>query len=141
MDGDTPQLVLRFYSVDDTTELKKVNKLRVIGVGQANTVDTFSDRTNLDSINLPLRSDATETRYVLILNSADKDGAETGNPDTLRFSYATREVFISRACGFVTNYDNLSTNLPADSEPWIQSISIVNPSIEGQTAAHVKIFH
>lgn len=141
VDGDTPLLVLRFYDIDDTTQLKTVTKLRVIGLGQGEVVNTFKDRTTIDSLNLPLKSDATETGYILIFNSANKDGAETGNTDTLRFTYNTREVFISRACGFVTNYDNLAITPPTDTEPWIQNIAIVNPSVQSQTAAHVKIFH
>jgi hypothetical protein len=141
VDGDTPLLVVRFYDANDTSQLKTVTKLRVTGLGQTSQVDTFKDRTTLDSISLPLRTDTDETSFILIFDSASKDGAETGNPDTLRFTYNTSNVFVSRACGFVTNYDNLATTPPSDSQPWIQSISIVNPSVQSQTAAHVKIYH
>ena len=66
---------------------------------------------------------------------------ETGNIDTLTFNYATNEVFISRACGFVANYDGLSDELTVESENWIQNIEIVSSLIQKQDSAHVKIFH
>lgn len=141
VDGDTPLLILRFYDSQDTSQLKKVASLRVVGLGQGSAITTFTDRSTLDSISLPLKSDSSETSFVFILNSADDNGAETGNQDTLRFTYNTKEVFISRACGFVTNYNSLLGTPPADASPWIENMTIVNPDVESQTAAHVKIFH
>ncbi len=145
VDDDTPQLIIRFYDADNPTELKVVPGLRVIGVGNGNPVDTFSDRTStLDSIAIPLKTNDISTQFSFILNSADDDnGAETGTTDQLLFSYETEEIFKSRACGFVVNYDNLTTDFSPATENWIQSIEIVKPSvtIEEEVTAHVKIFH
>ncbi len=141
VDGDTPLLIIRFYDSNDTTELKKAPSLRVIGLGQNSTVDTFADRSATDSIAIPLRVNQAETGFVFILNSADTDDEETGNIDTLRFGYEIREVFVSRACGFVANFDSLQATLPTEGSPWIQNISIITPSVQNQTSAHVKIFH
>lgn len=145
VDDDTPQLIIRFYDADNPTELKVVPGLRVIGVGNGNPVDTFSDRTStLDSIAIPLKTNDISTQFSFILNSEDDDnGAETGTTDQLLFSYETEEIFKSRACGFVVNYDNLTTDFSPATENWIQSIEIVKPSvtIEEEVTAHVKIFH
>ena len=145
VDDDTPQLIIRFYDADNPTELKVVPGLRVIGVGNGNPVDTFTDRTStLDSIAIPLKTNDISTQFSFILNSADDDnGAETGTTDQLLFSYETEEIFKSRACGFVVNYDNLTTDFSPATENWIQSIEIVKPSvtIEEEVTAHVKIFH
>ena len=145
VDDDTPQLIIRFYDADNPTELKVVPGLRVIGVGNGNPVDTFSDRTStLDSIAIPLKTNDISTQFSFILNSADDDnGAETGTTDQLLFLYETEEIFKSRACGFVVNYDNLTTDFSPATENWIQSIEIVKPSvtIEEEVTAHVKIFH
>ncbi len=141
VDGDTPLMIIRFYDNENPSELKAVPSLRVIGLGQSSTVNTFTDRTSLDSIALPLRINEANTGFILISDSADEDDLETGNNDTLTFDYSTLEIFISRACGFIANYDDLGELLTSDSENWIQNIEIVSPLIQQQDSAHVKIFH
>jgi len=141
VDGDTPLMIIRFYDNENPSELKAVPSLRVIGLGQSSTVNTFTDRTSLDSIALPLRINQANTGFILISDSADEDDLETGNNDTLTFDYSTLEIFISRACGFIANYDDLGELLTSDSENWIQNIEIVSPLIQQQDSAHVKIFH
>ncbi|MGB5203286.1 DUF6452 family protein [Eudoraea sp.] len=141
VDGNTPLLIIRFYDNENPGELKAVPSLRVVGLGQSSTVNTFADRTSLDSIALPLRINEANTGFILISDSADEDDLETGNNDTLTFDYSTLEVFISRACGYIANYDDLGELLTSDSENWIQNIEIVSPLIQQQDSAHVKIFH
>ncbi|MGB5228617.1 MAG: DUF6452 family protein [Eudoraea sp.] len=141
VDGDTPLLIIQFYDNENPSELKAVPSLRVIGLGQSSTVNTITDRTSLDSIALPLRINEANTGFILIADSADEDDLETGNNDTLTFNYSTLEVFISKACGYIANYDDLGEQLTTDNENWIQNIEIVSPLIQQQDSAHVKIFH
>jgi len=141
VDGDTPLLIIQFYDIENPSELKAVPSLRVIGLGQSSTVNTIADRTSLDSIALPLRINEANTGFILISDSADEDDLETGNNDTLTFDYSTLEIFISRACGYIANYDGLGELLTPDNENWIQNIEIVTPLIQQQDSAHVKIFH
>ncbi len=141
VDGDTPLLILRFYDAQDTANFKSVTTLRIIGEGQDNPVNTFSDRSTTDSVAIPLRADQSATQFFLILNSADEDDLETGNIDTLSFAYTVEEVFVSRACGFVANFNDLNPQLTAGSENWIQSIEVVDTTVTNQFSAHVKIFH
>lgn len=145
VDGDTPLLIIRFYDAEDRTELKAVPSLRVVGIGQTTTVNTITDRSStLDSISLPLRIDAATTGFTLITDSEDDDtGTEIGNSDILNFSYIVNEKFISRACGFVANFDDLSHELTTDEENWIIDIEVTKTLVttETTTTAHVKIFH
>lgn len=142
VDGDTPLLIVRFYDAADTVSLKQVNGLRVIGIGNGNPVDTFSDRSATDSIGLPLRLDSNTTSFAFILNSADDgDGLETGNPDTLSFQYDIQSQFISRACGFVGTYENLQQSVLPDSESWISDVEVTRAFVQFSDSAHVKIFH
>ncbi len=140
VDGDTPLLILRFYDAQDTTNFKDVASFRIIGEGQEDPLSSF-DRTTTDSVAIPLRADQSPTQFLLILNSADEDDVESGNIDTLSFSYTVEEVFVSRACGFIANYNDLSPQLTSGSENWIQSIEVVDTTITNQFSAHVKIFH
>ncbi|MDL5511548.1 DUF6452 family protein [Arenibacter sp. M-2] len=150
IDGDTPLLVIRFYNVDNPTVLKKVTKLRIVGVGQNTTVTTVSDRTDLDSIAIPLKVTENSTGFYFIRNSADVEttdsGGETitvegGDLDTLYLNYTKIDKFVSRACGYIANYEELNSDLKMETDNWIKDIEIVTPLVENSTAAHVKIFH
>ncbi|MBT8306187.1 MAG: hypothetical protein KJN85_04560 [Maribacter sp.] len=141
VDGDTPLLVIRFYNATDTASTKNVTTLRVIGLGQSSNVDTYADRSTADSLAIPLRSDSPSTSYLLIANSADEDEVEVGNTDTLTIDHQTKEVFVSRACGFIANYENITPILTTDSDNWINSIEVISSTVENSETAHVKIFH
>lgn len=147
VDGDTPLLIVGFFDIDDTTNFKEVNSLRIRALDNNTIVADefgsfgFLDRSNVtDSIFLPLRTDNSTTTFEFILNSAGNE--ETGNIDTLSFSYDVGEQFISRGCGFVANYNNLDTIRTLNSEDWIRQIRILEPNIENNpTSIHVQIFH
>lgn len=146
VDSDTSLLIIRFYDAENPTEFKAVPGLRVIGVGNDDTVDTFADRVStLDSIGIPLKTNNPLTEFTFIMDSADdENGIETGNSDALAFSYEIREEFISRACGFIANYESLSSDFTAAPENWIQSIEVVKDTVKletEETTAHVKVFH
>ena len=142
VDGDTPQLVITFYNFTEPETARTVNKLRVIGLGKGTPVDTFTDRSNRDSIGLPMRADENRTGFVFIVDSADDaDGNETGNRDTLYFDYETRSAYVSRACGFVPNFDGLSASLLPDPAIWIDSVEIRQTTLENSTSAHVSIYY
>lgn len=64
-----------------------------------------------------------------------------GDIDTLYFNYNRIDKFVSRACGYIANYENLSGDLKMETDNWIKDIEIVTPLVENSTAAHVKIYH
>lgn len=150
IDGVTPLLVIRFYDVDNPTALKKVTKFRIVGIGQNTTVTTVSDRTDLDSIAIPLKVAENTTGFYFIRNSSDvvttnSSGdtitVEGGDLDTLYLNYNRIDKFVSRACGYIANYEDVSSDLKMETDNWIKDIEIITPLVENSTAAHVKIFH
>ncbi len=143
---NSPQLVIGFFDAEDTTEFKRVASFRVRSLDNDSILETetFSDRsTSPDSLFIPLRIDGTTTTYEFIVDSEDDETTmeELGDIDTLTISYETREAFISRACGFMINYDNLNVTLPESASNWIQDITISEQTIENSNNIHVKIFH
>ena len=64
--------------MDDPTELKKVTKYRIVGVGQNTTVTTVSDRTDSDSIAIPLKVTENTTGFYFISNSSDVETTDSG---------------------------------------------------------------
>ncbi|MBW8244662.1 hypothetical protein K1F50_17775 [Muricauda oceani] len=146
VDGDTPLMIIGFYDIEDTTAFKAVQSIRIrsIDIDSILSNQSFNDRSNIpDSLQVPLRSTATTTMYQIISESADDEETEleTGNIDTLTISYELGEAFISRACGFVTNYNNISVAVTAGAENWIQDIKVVQPNVQNTDSIHVKIFH
>jgi len=144
VDGDTPLLIIRFYDANNPTEFKSVIGLRVVGVGKTTTVGTFADRSALDSVAIPLNPTLDSTGFLMINDSKDdNNGNEAGEIDVLDFSYQSVNTYVSRACGFIANYENLDSNLTIDAQNWIQSIEIAKTTVqlEETTTAHVKIFH
>ena len=150
VDGDTPLLVIGFYDMEDTTSFKRVLSVRIRNIDIDSIISkdsyegAFSDRSNIaDSVLVPLRSNDVTTMYQIISDSQDDadTGEETGNIDTLTISYDLGEAFVSRACGFVVNYNNISVTLNEGAENWIQDLSVVQPNVENTDSIHVKIFH
>jgi len=149
VEGDTPQLVIGFYDAaneDTTTVFKPVTSMRIVGIDNNSVFSssTFSDRATVsDSIIIPLRINATSTTFEFISDSATDETTEleTGNIDTLAFNYVVNEKYISRACGFVANFNELDTTRQVFSSDWIKRIRIIESDIELSNTIHVKIFH
>ena len=142
VEGDTPLLVIEFYDINDTSALKTVPTIRVVGVGKNVTVNTVADRTTLNTISIPLKTDVDVTSFIVISGSVSaENGSETGNIDTVNFSYKRLEDFLSRGCGFVVNYDSLQANVSADTNNWIKDIEIIRSQVINSDSTHVKIFH
>lgn len=134
----TPKLIIRFYDVVNSTETKRVTNLLVQGVG--NDEPVFSV-TSTDSIAIPLKTAEGETQFRLFSNYEDEDNP--GNEDILTFTYNPDEIYVSRACGFKTIFENVQVSDDAtDTDKWIQFFTIEDPlTVDNETAAHVQIFH
>ncbi|MGB5817839.1 MAG: DUF6452 family protein [Saonia sp.] len=140
VEGDTPSLVINFFDVNNPTEAQDVPSLEVIALALDGSVIDTIPNASLDSIVIPLRIRENTTTYILSQNLTASDDTMI-NRDTLTFNYESKEVFISRACGFVANFDNLADDLTMDSNNWIQEIEIDIPFVENSIVTHVKIFH
>lgn len=136
VDADTPRLVLRFYSIEDTTEFKDVQNLIVRGLTDSGAQDTITNSA-LDSVVLPLRVTENSTSFTLSRQTSIDDI----NIDTITFSYNPMEIFASRACGYIVNFDGLQATVVQDDSIWIQETRIITSLIENTASAHVKILH
>ena len=151
VEGDTPLLVVGFYDVVDSS-FKSVPNLRIRALDNDSILSLegatefgFTDRANSpDSIFLPLRINAQTTQFEFISGSAADDtdeNIETGTIDTLSFNYMVNEAFVSRACGYVANFNELDTVRQVYSTDWIKGISIMDTTITNSNLIHVQIFH
>ena len=148
----TPRMLIKFYNISNPSEQKNVRNLKVIGEGMAEAVvltptATGDARyvTNQNSILLPLTTEADIVKYTFILEYDNINPLIT-NSDNLEFNYSSKNIYVSRACGFKTNF-NLNASKPftltdsttADGK-WIQYMTVEKYNLANENETIIKIF-
>ncbi|GAA4231171.1 DUF6452 family protein [Postechiella marina] len=147
----TPRLIIDFYDVSIQENSKNVFGLVAVGVGNDNVLDGYAI-VNTNNIILPLKTDSTATQYIIYkeytYDDNDTPDDETddvigGNPDLITINYSTELVFVSRACGYKTIFNNVTISIEDDGDNWILSRESINDnqSVEDETATHFNLFH
>jgi hypothetical protein len=151
----TPLLVIEFFDADDTTGedvAKTVTNLWV------ETVDPNLDQDmaivdpiqsaaqTISTVSIPLRTQQSTTEYRFISDyELDDDDNQLGNEDIITFNHETQEIFLSRACGYITNYTlEDAPDITVDTDNWIDpttGIIVAVQIVENETETHVKIYH
>ena len=145
----TPRLVIQFYDKDNPTVLKAVTNLKVISSENSEGIifnesgdDTTKYLANTSTVKIPLKTTGDTTTLSFIHKSTS---TTESNKDVLTFNYTTKQVFVSRACGYKMLFDLKSSNgvVKTDATPtdgfWIQNISIVKYNLETENETHLKI--
>ncbi len=139
-DETTPRLILEFYDITNPSLLKNVSGLKVKAVDVTEDLGTY----NGSKVELPLKINGTSTKYSLILNSGST--SVTPNEDFLEFDYTTRNVYVSRACGYKTVFTLnanpngvIKTDAATPDSFWIQDFTVLTPNIETENETHIKI--
>lgn len=106
-----------------------------------------NDKT-IDSIVLPLRIDALDilntSRFVLTKDrdyDTDDDPTTVSNADIIEVKYTPELIYVSRACGYKSVFNNLSATRETDLSNWIIDIQVINDTINNENAAHINIYH
>lgn len=128
IDPITPNLVLRFYDVDNPTTVLSVSELTIWPEGLDETF--IVSEATLDSIALPLDVNNDRTVYNLRMGTI---------VDQITIDYTVNEVFVSRSCGFKATFQDVNATL--ETSDWIQSLDVISTLIEDESAAHIQIFH
>ncbi len=148
----TPSVIVEFFNKDNREELVNLINFKYYAVGETDTLPVVVDgtTTSFSRIELPLRTDATTTKWGLIFTRRLSNGQFTEpNTDFLEFNYETNEAYVSRACGFRTTFilapDTAPGNpLLTDSEEadglWIDSYEVDTTIIENENETHIRIF-
>ena len=135
----TPRLVIQFYDFSNSTVLKNVTNLKVIGEGMIEGI-VFNENGN--TVSIPLKTTENSTSYRFILNS----GSDYFNEDKITFNYIRENLFVSRACGFKTIFSLDPTNPYSHTDAaisdllWIKAISVEKSNILNENETHVKIY-
>ena len=144
----TPRLVITFYDINNTQERKNVESLAVYAVrdNELVLIEEISGITN-DSISIQLRNYIGVSNFKFIRDyMGELDNSPSGILNHIYIDYEMTDEFVSRACGFITNYSITSFfNFDVLQDPpvysWIQGYEILNPIVINENQAHVKILH
>ena len=138
----TPQLVVTFYDALDPQQSKIVESLAVYAIKDSELILIENiNGINTDSIAIPLRNDIGASNFRFIRNYSVENDIIFGDFSHIYIDYEMTDVFISRACGFITNYSLLSILNDNYAGTWITESEIVNPVVTNENQAHVKILH
>jgi len=145
----TPHLIIRFYSVDDQDQTKQVRLLTVNGIdGSGNVLDEIVGSVSTDSIVLPLRFQdegvISATRFQLKKDSdfdTDSNATTFSNTDEIVVSYTPEFIYVSRACGYKSIFNDLQNTLIIDSDNWIAGYNIIKPTVENENEAELILYH
>lgn len=145
----TPHLIIRFYDINEQENTKQVRLLTVNGVdGDGVLLETIVNSVSTDSIVLPLyfqeEGIITTSRFELKRDSDfDNDTNDTtvSNTDIIEVSYTPEFIYVSRACGYKSIFNGAQNTLVIDSDNWIFSYEIINPTIENENEAHIILYH
>ena len=132
---DTPKLLIGFYD-KNSGNLKEVENLKIQGLDN----DQIYVFETIDSIGIPLINNKNLTTFNLTKNF-EEDNVDSGNNDKIFVNYNPNWIYISRACGYITNYDIDNLIIENDIENWIIDSEIITYSIKDEENIHVKIYH
>lgn len=142
----TPSLVIEVYDATNTSTLKATTNLKITEVG--NAVALISN-LNATKFKIPLISNANIVKYEFASNANLINGIINPaiNKDIITFNYTTKDVYISRACGYKTtfkindfNYNNNVEDFAGENSKWIKNVQLITKTIDNETQVHLKIF-
>ena len=139
----TPRLVIEFYDLTNPDVLLQVPELYALGLSTDGIEIPINNEivTTRSSIELPLKTDDTETEFILYKSYDIVDGEVIGNPDRIKVTYDSENVYVSRACGYKTTFDIQTFAITTDSDQWMIGSEILITEITNENDIHVKILH
>ena len=150
----TPRLILKFYDVSNQENTKVVPNLFIQGVDNNEALTGFTGTSNITEVQLPLKTNENSTSFRFIKDYAINDNGTpndtsddfiTGNEDIITINYNTKNVYVSRACGFKTIYKTVNIQFGEENitDRWITLAQPLNDnqSIEDETTIHFNFFH
>ena len=145
----TPHLIIRFYDVNEQENTKQVRLLTVNGIDtEGKVLDNIVTNVSTDSIVLPLRFQqegiVTASHFALKRDSdfdTDNNDSTVSNTDVIVVSYTPEFIYVSRACGYKSVFNETQNTLIIDPDNWIFGYEISNPTIDNENAAHIILYH
>lgn len=127
----TPQLVIEFY---DSSVTDSIITLSAIDYFDVTINDTVSE-SSVSQILVSLNPNEDSVSYELIMT----DENDVSATDTITINYTRQNIYVSRACGYKTNFT--ITDVILNSNNWISSEAIIQPSITNEDEVHLALYY
>ena len=135
VENDSVYVNLVFYDVEDGSTAKSVSGFSLLDLN-GDIVRNYGN-TTVASIALVLPT--SQSSYDLILQKrTEVDGLTINTNDTLNFNYTPKATYVSRACGYIRTYTDLSIDSTSN---WISGVIVNTPEINSNNEEHVAILH
>lgn len=148
----TPRMIFEFRDIANPESTKNVIGIRVEDPDDSTRfLEDYND-VNVLQIILPLKTDEDETQYIIYKNyniddndtpDDTSDDFQTGNADLLTITYERKDLYVSRACGYKTTFENISVTIETDSDNWMLfgEPTNDNQSVLNEDETHWNIRH
>lgn len=138
----TALLIIGFYDADNPSEPKEVVGFNLIAEGVFDSL--YASPQTTDSIAIPLKTFQAFTRYKFMINLEEEENNPVPtNVDEVEFGYFPNEVYVSKACGFKTEFLDIQAVVQQENpgENWIKDIVVERTTVKDETRAHITILH
>lgn len=150
----TPRVIIDMLDFENQESSKNVFGLVVAGIVDAdnNKILPGYAITTTSKLLLPLKTDEDFTEYILIKEASINDNGTpndtsddfyNGNQDKITITYNRENIYVSRACGYKTIFNNVIITIENDGDNWLLSQEPLNPnqSVQDETTTHFNLFH
>lgn len=129
----TPRLVIEFY---DETVTDSIITIPNIGFFETSVNDTIEE-SNVSQILVPLKTNEDSVTFALVLYG-DTTTTTDDLTDYITINYTRQDIYISRACGYKTNFT--ISDVALNSTNWISTDTIAQNSITNENEVHIKLY-
>lgn len=136
-DVQTPRLHIALRNQFDVEAPKVAPYITAYIPGYQDTLK-FVSKTDLL---LPLESQLSQTKWVLTLYNSNQADRTIVGVDSLTFLYIPENIYISRACGFKTNYSAFSHQRTQTAGSWIQGVNTLTTNLTNENNIHLEFFY
>ncbi|WAC02287.1 DUF6452 family protein [Lacinutrix neustonica] len=150
----TPRMIFEFRDLANPESTKNVAGLRVEDPDDSSRfLEAYSGSSSELQMILPLKTDRIEVEeegeieYVgetkFVVYKEYVDDMTTGNADTITITYKIKDLYVSRACGYKTTYENVSVTIEPDGDNWMlfEDATNENQSVLNEDETHWTIRH
>lgn len=130
VDGDSAILQIEFRDAANPEITKNVAGLSVYLDDEV-----YQGLNNTTASKLALALATDQTTYAF-----DFFQAEIETPDKIEVAVTPKATYVSRACGFVLQFEQLTVN-GRSQKSWISSVEVLQTTITASNGPHLVIYH
>ena len=135
--NQTPRLHVNLLDQYNVENKKPAEYIKMYIVGEEHVIEA----SNASDLYLPLIPGATSTQWTIELYDVVGEDKVLIGTETIQFNYTPENQYISKACGFKTNFNAFSYQRLDTTNPWLGGVSLTTNSITDEKNVHVQVFY